>query len=53
MEQYKIYTVPDEPYLRRLEKKAKSGDGSLLAYYEDDLLQGVFAESFEEDEVYI
>lgn len=23
MEQYKIYTVPDEPYLRRLEKKAR------------------------------
>ena len=53
MEQYKIYTVPDEPYLRRLEKESQSGDGSLLAYYEDDLLQGVFAESFEEDEVYI
>lgn len=43
----------DEPYLRRLEKESQSGDGSLLAYYEDDLLQGVFAESFEEDEVYI
>lgn len=53
MEQYNIYTVPDEPYLRRLEKESQSGDGSLLAYYEDDRLQGVFAESFEEDKVYI
>lgn len=53
MEQYNIYTVPDEPYLRRLEKESQSGDGSLLAYYEDDRLQGIFAESFEEDEVYI
>ena len=52
-QQYNIYTVPDESYLRRLDKESQSGDGSLLAYYEDDLLQGVFAESFEEDEVYI
>ncbi len=53
MEQYKIYTVPDEPYLRRLEEKARVEMEAFLAYYEDDLLQGVFAESFEEDEVYI
>lgn len=53
MEQYKIYTVPDEPYLRRLEKESQSGDGGFFACYEDDRLQGVFAESFEEDEVYI
>ena len=53
MEQYSIYTIPDEAYLIRLEKESQSGDGSLQAYYEDDQLQGVFAESFEEDEVYI
>lgn len=53
MEQYNIYTVPDESYLIRLEKESQSSDGSLQAYYEDDQLQGVFAESFEEDEVYI
>lgn len=53
MEEYKIYTIPDRAYLRRLEKESQSGNGSLLAYYEDDRLQGVFAESFEDDEVYI
>ena len=53
MEQYSIYTIPDKAYLSRLEKESQSGDGSLLAYYEDNRLQGVFAESFEEDEVYI
>ncbi len=54
MEPYQIYTVPDEPYLRRLSKESQSGDGNLLVYYEGErLLQGVFAESFEDDEVYI
>lgn len=53
MEQYNIYTVPDEAYLTRLEKESQSGEGSIQAYYEDDQLQGIFAESFEEDEVYI
>ena len=46
MEQYNIYTVPDEAYLRRLEKESQSGDGSLLAYYEDDLLQGGVCRKF-------
>lgn len=53
MHPYKIYTMPNEQYLRRLTKENKSGDGNLMAYYKDDTLQGVFAESFEEDKVYI
>lgn len=53
MQQYKIYTIPDKQYLKRLSKESQSGDGHLMTYYEDGQLQGVFAESFEEDEVYI
>lgn len=53
MKAYQIYTVPDERYLERLSKESQSGDGNLMAYYEGKQLQGVFAESFEEDEVYI
>lgn len=53
MNAYKIYTIPDELYLKRLAKESKSGDGNLMLYEEDGRLQGVFAESFEDDEVYI
>jgi GNAT superfamily N-acetyltransferase len=53
MKPYQIYTVPDQRYLKRLSKESQSGDGNLMAYYEGKQLQGVFAESFEEDEVYI
>lgn len=53
MRPYKIYTIPDHKYLKRLSKESKSGDGHLMTYCEDGYLQGVFAESFEEDEVYI
>lgn len=53
MERYNIYTVPDRSYLKRLEKESRSGEGGLQVYYEDDQLLGVFAENFEEDEVYI
>ena len=53
MKPYKIYTIPDIQYLKRLSKESQSGDGNLMTYYEDGQLQGVFAESFEEDEVYI
>lgn len=53
MQSYNIYTVPDKEYLKRLSKESQSGSGDLMAYYEDGKLQGIFAESFEEDEVYI
>ena len=53
MKPYKIYTIPDKRYLKRLSKESQSGDGNLMAYYEKGQLKGVFAESFEEDEVYI
>lgn len=53
MKSYKIYTIPDKRYLKRLSKESQSGDGDLMAYYEKGQLKGVFAESFEEDEVYI
>ena len=53
MTKYKIYTIPDIQYLKRLSKESQSGSGNLMTYYEDGKLQGVFAESFEEDEVYI
>lgn len=53
MQPYQIYTIPDKQYLRRLSKESQSGDGDLMAYYEGEELKGVFAESFEDDEVYI
>lgn len=53
MQPYKIYTVPDKRYLKRLSKESQSGDGNLMAYYDKGQLKGVFAESFEENEVYI
>jgi len=53
MQPYQIYTIPDKQYLRRLSKESQSGEGNLMVYYEGEQLTGVFAESFEDDEVYI
>lgn len=53
MQRYRIYTIPDMQYLKRLSKESQSGDGNLMMYYEDEELQGIFSESFEENEVYI
>lgn len=53
MQPYQIYTIPDKQYLRRLSKESQSGEGNLMVYYEGQELKGVFAESFEDDEVYI
>lgn len=49
--QYGVYTIPDENYLRHLEKECQSSRGGIYKFCDKGELLGMFAESVDSKEV--
>lgn len=53
MQDYGVYTIPNEEYLKRTDLECKSSGGRFQTWKKDGKLKGVFAEGFEDNEVYL
>lgn len=50
---YGVYTIPDEKYLMKTDKESKSSGGRLMTWKQNGKLKGVFAEGYEDNEIYV
>lgn len=53
MEEYEVYTVPDQAYIDLTRKECLSSKGEWMAWKKDGRIQGIFASGYEDQDVFL